>query len=233
MPYWLQQAIQAIRGWLATKPFSQGDNPDQPLNRTLQPAVPSTTATPPPPALYPALDVEQLKVRLKNAINNPHPWPRGYQAIDDNPATPEDERRTFCNKFVMDVSAWFSYKGFLQLKEGQARASDIVRHMATHPEEWERVTYPEAQQYACMGRLVIAGIISKKEQAGPNTWKASGHVCVVAPEPEMMYSGKWKINVPMAANVGTKNFYSGPKGGLNYAFGDEQPRLYVLRRIDA
>lgn len=49
-----------------------------------------------------------------------------------------------------------------------------------------------------------------------------GHVAILYPGP-MVYSGKWKMEVPLVANVGNKNGIM----GVNYAF-NKEPDYFVL-----
>ena len=92
--------------------------------------------------------------------------------------------------------------------------------MRNHPSVFRPLTIVEAREYAVAGHLVIAG-----DDLAQGT--ATGHVAIVAPERQMVRSGKWRCNVPLVANVGKSNWYG---KGLNWAFG-RQPDLFLFTGV--
>lgn len=188
----------------------------------------NTKSVPDPQRLiYPGRDPNKYRKQLKQEVSRKGHWPQGYEAIPDDPATMEVERRTYCNYFVKSVASWFQFNKFDSV--GSGRAADITDYMIKHPTEWGSITYKEATDHACKGRLVIAGYIYPKPASiNPGDWKASGHVCIVAPQKTLVYSMKWGKWVSRAANVGGKNFYG---KGLNWCFGKQEPELFVFKGL--
>ncbi len=136
----------------------------------------------------------------------------GWKPIQDNPSTPENERRTFCNFAVNYVATKMGYVGFKGLL-----ANQIVELMETSNStslpRWTRIKASEAQELANLGFLVIAGV---KETP-------HGHVAVVRPG-NSTQSGKWKTSAPKLMNVGAKNSIA---VGANFVF-KEIPQFFRL-----
>lgn len=173
----------------------------------------------------PALNPDDYHRELASAVLNPDPWPNGFNSIADDPSTPVDERRTFCNAFVRYVARdLFGYAEWKPWDDGYGeRAADILRTMS-ESSRWRKLTLPGgATDYAActknasMGRLVVAAAL----YAAPdlkNKWAASGHVCVVSPTTKTHYSGTWGKTVPLVANAGGRNFID---EGMSKAFKTE------------
>lgn len=64
---------------------------------------------------------------------------------------------------------------------------------------WINITSDDAFSLAKQGTLIVAGLSSKELRA------THGHVTIVYPAENMLYSGSWKKLVPMLANVGKIN----------------------------
>lgn len=128
------------------------------------------------------------------------------------------DRYTYCNVFVANVCEQFEWGRF-----GGLRAGEMTDYMKSHPEHFMSLeSHEEAACHACEGQLVIA---AKKAEltTGKATWQPSGHVCVVAPERQLVYSRKWDMWCARAANVGASNWYG---RSLSWAF-KERPDLYL------
>jgi len=208
------------------KPPTANDSPPPSEPHEEQPKLVVT----PPKSAYPEMNTTLYRVSLKETLGRKGHFPRGYEPIADDPGTAENERRTFCNFFVREVAAWkpFNWRNFEAASRDQA--GEITVYMKNHPEVWEKVNSQEkAQDHASKGRLVIAGYVyPKPNNVKPGDWHASGHVCIVAPEPvsAMLWSSTFNQKVCIIANVGSKNFY----GKLSFAFKPTQaPDFFVYK----
>jgi hypothetical protein len=56
-----------------------------------------------------------------------------------------------------------------------------------------------------------------------------GHIAIVYPDKTLSYSGKWINAVPLVANIGKINGVI----GLNWAFGDDMPDLFLIGKPKA
>ena len=161
---------------------------------------------------YPSLPVDEYREKLKQAVAFPI-----WQSIPDDPDTLEDEHRTWCSHFVRGVVRWFNFTDWAPShtmggkKVNGERAADIRNWMSAHPTRWKALAIPtghtdysQARTYASMGHLVVAAQVNTTPVAA-GKWRASGHVCIVAPETTMWESGTFKCKVPLVANVGGKD----------------------------
>ena len=186
-------------------------------------ASPSTVeATTPQPALNnsPKLDPVQYKTKLALEVTK-----KVYEPGDG---------KTYCNYYIREVCRWFGYDDFKTPDRDQA--SEMARYMEAHPEHWYRLSkqveyvdfnnkqrltkvgadYQSATAWASQGHLVIAA------QANPDPG-GHGHVCIICPSSETLFSNKWGRPVPLAANVGASNWID---KALSFAFKTE-PDLYL------
>jgi len=189
-----------------------------------------TTMPAQPEKTPPATDPVKYRALLEEVVCRKGQPPTGYEAIVDNPNTPQDERETYCNFFVRDIAiAIFNWDGFRNLM-----ANKMFDYMETHPETWKKLdgtfeyeinkqkalkygpNYEGATQYANQGCLVVA--------AWKNPTGKHGHVCIVAPENTLIHSNKWGRAVSIAANVGNSNWYG---KAISYAF-TQEPNLYLF-----
>ncbi len=128
-------------------------------------------------------DVKKLEKLCHEAVQKPE-----WQPIVDNPNTPMNERKTFCNMGVNYIATGMGWTGFKNML-----ANEIVKFMETS-NMWERVSLAVAQDSANAGWLVILGIIDIPH----------GHVAVVMPG-QGVKSSKWLDTAPLIANIGTEN----------------------------
>lgn len=159
---------------------------------------------------------EMLKAEVLKTEYLPQFWLKGDDRIvpfDSSEGKREDAVKiTWCNTAVCGISEWHGCYDFKGL-----RAAEILAFMIEHKETWHELSSQEsAMGHACRGELVIAG-------DGTPDGQASGHVAVVAPEPEMERSNKWHMKVARLANVGKENWYG---KGCNWAFRGK-PRLFL------
>lgn len=178
---------------------------------------------------YPSLPIEDYRKRLKELVALPH-----LQSVLDNPDTPADERRTYCNIAVRTVVRWFGFTEWTVPEKDGERAADIFRWMRGNPTRFRplitvsgRPDFLYARDKAMQGCCVVAAQVYKAPAGvDPTRWQASGHVCVVAPEETLHASGTFGCHVPLVANVGGKqNAYGTP---LSMAFKPPIDGLYLL-----
>lgn len=154
---------------------------------------------------YPSLPTEEYRKKLKAMVMEPM-----LQNHLDDPNTPENERRTFCNLGVRTVVRWFGFDKWKPATLDGERASDIWNWMSAHPEHWQPLTIPTghpdfraARDAAVLGQCVVAAQVNPPVGPVPKGgWKASGHVAVVAPEQYLYASGSFNTRVCLLANVG-------------------------------
>ena len=185
---------------------------------------------------YPSLPVEEYRAKLKQCVAFPI-----FATIPDDPDTAKDEHVTWCNHFTRSVVRWFNFTKWKppHVESGRRidgeRASDIVNWMIAHPDHWQelktadgKINFTAARNEALAGHCVVAGQISQAPPGtDPTRWRASGHVCIVAPEATMTPSGSFGVDVPLVANVGGKeNLYGIP---LSKAFRPPLRGLFLLR----
>jgi hypothetical protein len=200
------------------------------LNRP-KPAVAATPQSKTPPATDPV----QFKAWLQAEVAKKGQPPQGYEASGE-PGKPN--RKTYCNFFVRSVlKTVFQWAEFEH--ENDDQAGEMVDFMESHPDIWKKLEgnfnykikgqdipkmgpdYETAVKYAAQGCLVVAGW---KNPDYPKT-APTGHVCVVAPENQLLYSNKWGRLVALAANVGASNWYG---KGMSWAFSEKEPNLYLF-----
>lgn len=119
---------------------------------------------------------------------------------------PPQGQVTFCNVATSFIACAAGYDHFRGLC-----ANDIIDKMNKNP-DFAKVTPNNGQKLANDGLLVIAG---RKDDP-------HGHVAVVLPGSELVYSDKWKSDCPTLANVGKTNGVF----GANWAFA-EPPDYYA------
>lgn len=124
-------------------------------------------------------------------------------------------KTTYCNFAVWKVAHAVGYTGF-DCPDGPIMANQMVAVMRKG-DPWYRVDASVAQAAARTGGLVVAG----------HEYKDHGHVAVVSPEGGLVYSGKWKMDVPTVCNIGKKQ----ENCGANFAFdtNDTPPTYFALR----
>jgi hypothetical protein len=167
----------------------------------------------------PRLDPESVRSRLKATICDTDLQPQ--------PGANPGDVTTFCNFFVHRVAAWWGCRLLDDEKGEPLMAVKMVALFDLRSDKFKRLNpvfasgealppaaqpgpvpvlapavdgYPLATELACGGSLVIAG-------RGPLPGHAHGHVCIVAPESQLQYSGTWNKKVSQIANVGMRNFY--------------------------
>ena len=117
--------------------------------------------------------------------------------------TGDGKNETFCNiAFARIAFGTMGYESFHELT-----ANQIYDHLW---QLWDPILPDQAHKLAEDGFFVAA---ARKD-------KPHGHVAVVAPGP-MVYSGKWKIEVPLVYNVGGNKKNGESMNGIigaNYAF---------------
>lgn len=139
----------------------------------------------------------------------------------DNP----DHIITHCNQFVQ---RFLNLVGIHNLDNMMAR--EMALYLASKDGYTPKASAESAGWFSCppfeafhragMGEIVVAATPGPAPESGKD---AHGHVAIVMPSMEMVYSDKWKAKVPMCANVG-KDVFMGK--GINYAF-KEMPVLYA------
>ncbi len=107
---------------------------------------------------------------------------------------------TYCNQAVNYIATNLGYTRF----QGKL-ANQMVKLMETSP-DWAPLSAEDAKKAADDGRLVVAGVKGDKH----------GHVAVVMPGREMVWSRKWHKKAPVVASAGKKNWII----GANWAFKD-------------
>lgn len=122
--------------------------------------------------------------------------------VADQSLQPKDGK-TFCNIGLHRIAKEFGVVYF-----AGKLANDICDILE---KTWTLVDGTRANEHANSGKLAIAGLKAKPH----------GHVAVVFPG-AMVYSGKWKKECPVLANVGVRNAIS----GANYCFPTE-PQYYI------
>ena len=181
-----------------------------------------------------ATDPNQFREWLRVEVEKKGQPPLGYEAVGE-PGKPG--RKTYCNFFVRSVlKNIFSWPEFEH--ENDDQAGEMVDYMETHPGTWQKLggtfnyiikgqtvprvgpAYEVAVRYAAQGCLVVAG---QKNPDYPKT-PPTGHVCVIAPENQLIFSNKWGRPVPLAVNVGASNWYG---KALSFAF-EKEPNLYLF-----
>lgn len=127
-----------------------------------------------------------------------------------------DERgniiETYCNFAVDRVCQRIGYA-----KLQHKTANEIVDYMRTHPEEWEGVNLPQAQDLANDGNLVVVG----------TTGDPHGHVACVRPG-RAAFSQNWNCLCPQLMNVGASNSIG---KAANWIFKTSQPPPEAYRLI--
>lgn len=119
---------------------------------------------------------------------------------------------TFCNYALHVFMSKFGYSKFKGLL-----ANQIIDYMNNHRDEWDYTrNHVEAHAAVNGGNIVIAG------QKAEN----HGHVCIILPSEDMIYSGSWQTLVPLCMNIGKKNFFN---KGISKAFGTP-PTYYIYRK---
>lgn len=109
--------------------------------------------------------------------------------VVDTKYTPTPDGRTFCNLALIAYAHTFGITCF-----DDKLANDICITASDHP-DFRIETDPERiMKHAANGGFAFAG-----KKAQPH-----GHVAAVFPGP-LVYSGSWKMSVPVLANVGRKN----------------------------
>ena len=197
----------------------------------------SKPVTPPsvPEKLPPATDPAQYRAWLQLEVAKKGQPPKGYEAIGE---AGTKDRKTFCNFFVRSVlKNIFNWAEFEH--ENDDQAGEMVDYMGAHPETWKKLEgifnydvkgqvipkagpdYETAVKLTSQGCLVIAGW---KNPDYPRT-SPTGHVCIVAPENQLLYSNKWGRPVALAVNVGASNWYG---KGMSWAFSEKEPSLYLF-----
>jgi hypothetical protein len=198
-------------------------------------ASPSTPAPVTAERVPPATDPNKYRDWLQNEVAKKGQPPHGYEPTGE---AGSPGRKTFCNFFVRSVlKNIYGWTGFETQSTDQA--GEMTDYMNAHPQTWKKLDgtfvykikgveqskegpdYEVAAQYAAQGCLVVA---AWKNPDYPKT-SPTGHVCVVAPENQLMFSNKWGRTVAMAANVGSSNWYG---KGLSFAFGEKEPGLYLF-----
>lgn len=202
------------------------------VSKLLGRGKPITVATPKVP---PATNPDKFRAWLQAEVVKKGQPPKGYEPLGE-PGTPG--RKTYCNFFVRSVLKnifhWTEFE-----HEDDDQAGEMVHFMEVHPELWKKLEgtfnynvkgqeipkvgpdYETAVKYAVQGCLVVAGWINPDY---PRT-TPTGHVCLVAPENQLIFSNKWGRPVALAANVGASNWYG---KGLSFAFGEKEPALYLF-----
>ena len=117
------------------------------------------------------------------------------------------EDKTYCNVFVQRVCLDYGYAG---LKD---RTANSIYDFCSNSEDFVKIGMDDAYKYSTDGMLCIAALKSTPH----------GHVAIVYPDLKV-FSGKWNMEVPRVASVGTKNGIM----GVNYAFKDK-PDYFLLR----
>lgn len=125
---------------------------------------------------------------------------------------------TFCNYFLHSVACAFGVRGFFDNKMNRVLMANEMYGRLKSGEikgfKFFTGDYKSLVQDMCISPLLVIAA-----QVG----EIHGHVCVLAPEKELVQSFKWKKAVPQVANVGKTNFYG---KGLNFAFATE-PEIFV------
>jgi hypothetical protein len=191
----------------------------------------------------PAMDSTQYLQWLTTEVAR-----KEYVSVEDDPNTPQNERRTYCNFFVRSVCRLYGWSIFDESSQWD-QAGEMCNYMETHPEQWKKLEgeveyidlqtkekkkkvgplYEEGSKWAAQGCLVIAGW---KNPDWPKVVDA--HVCVListtsisSPTTILIFSNKWGRLTSIAANVGSHNWIG---KGLNEAFKSE-PSLYLFLGI--
>lgn len=125
------------------------------------------------------------------------------EALISDPKLAPKDGTTYCNIAVTRVCEEYDITCFRGMM-----ANAMCDYMAAN---WKKVSGKEANTLANEGVICIAG---QKEAA-------HGHVCLIYPG-AMVYAGKWKKEVPVAANVGKRN----GNMGINWIFQTE-PDYYT------
>jgi hypothetical protein len=180
----------------------------------------SDTQKPPSPAPlqpnYPKLNPKVYAESLSKEVEDSK-----YIPTEDDPKTVENERQTFCNYFVREVCKWFGWTNFESPDRDQA--GEIARYMRSHPQQWQKLAVQDGPDYDKAAQLASQGCLIVAAQENP-TPPPTGHVAVITPQGDTIYSPSWKKAVPFAANVGGKNWYGKP---LSQAFKTE-PELFLF-----
>ncbi len=131
------------------------------------------------------------------------------------------DKYTYCNFFTRAVCSWFGWNKFSGRELDQA--GEIAAFLEKGDPMWREIKdMHEARDWAMKERLLIAAQVNTDKPDGKK-WIATGHVCIIAPEGELVYSKKWGRKIPKVANVGRVNSYG---KGLNWAF-KEMPKVYL------
>jgi hypothetical protein len=190
---------------------------------------------PTPPKAPPATDPNKYREWLTAEVLKKGQPPQGYESVGK---VGDKDRKTFCNFFVRAVAKQiFNWTGFETVATDQA--GEMTDYMESHPNLWKKLDgtftyktkngnetkvgpdYEAAAGYAAQGCFVVAGW---KNLDYPKT-SPTGHVCVVAPENQLIFSNKWGRPVAIVANVGGGNWYG---KGLSFAFSTTEPALYLF-----
>lgn len=123
---------------------------------------------------------------------------------------------TYCNFAVYKILHHFNlHNNFWNEKEKRIMlANEMVDVL-----ESKYIKMPIKEVWDNPNLLLVAG------------WKnpiGHGHICVIYPSKEHIFSNKWQMEVPLVCNVGFENRIM----GLNYAFA-ERPNIYLISEIEA
>ena len=116
--------------------------------------------------------------------------------------------RTFCNFAVQRICHALDYDNL-----ASKNANQMYDYVSAN---WSRCHEEDAVKAALLGDIVLAAW--KNPGKAPNN---HGHVAIVYPEKQMVFSGKWNCYTVKVANVGGTNGIM----GANYAFA-ERPEFF-------
>jgi hypothetical protein len=129
--------------------------------------------------------------------------------VYDMPDLKPHDGETHCNLAVHRICSKLGYEEFKDLM-----ANAIIDKIESSPAQWTETTIEFCQYLANQGELVLAGLKGEPH----------GHIVVLRPGISVL-SSKWETLVPKCINIGKTNSID---RGVNYAFGTEQPKYWVL-----
>ncbi len=121
-----------------------------------------------------------------------------------NPGYLATPGKTYCNIAFYEIMKKFNlHNHFFNTKEKRIMMANEI--MDSLINKFPKVHIEDVKQKIIEGKQIfVAGI-----KENPH-----GHITVIYPVKSFVYSAKWKLEVPLCANVGIENAIM----GLNYAF---------------
>lgn len=131
--------------------------------------------------------------------------------VVDTKYIPTPDGRTYCNMALNAYAKTFGYNGF------DGKLANEICDIASNSADFTIEKDPErVMKHAANGGFAFAGKRGEKH----------GHVAAVFPGP-LVYSGSWKMSVPVLANVGKSNGIM--PTSMAFSVKDSPPDYYIYK----